>query len=131
MLRRNNKLNSFEDNIKNAINSLKSTNYTLALEFIHSAMLEDDHSPEVYNLLGIISETKGDLILAGKHYRAADVFDPMYKPACRNLERITSYFYKFEIDNIDFGDKPEKEENSLYFIEYNSNNIGHLRRRGE
>lgn len=119
-------MNSFDKNIKNAINAIKSKNSTLALEFIHLAMLENDHTSEVHNLLGILSEITGDLILAGKHYRAADVFDPTYKPSCRNLERITSFFYKLEMNNIDYGDKLEKEATLHYFIEYGSNNIGHL-----
>lgn len=125
----NNKLISFENNIKNGIKALKLKNYTVALGFIYSAMLENDHAPEVHNLLGILSELKGDLILAGNHYRVAYVFDPTYKPSCRNLERITSYFYKLEMDNIDYGDKPEKEENLLHFIKYGSNNIGHLMKK--
>lgn len=125
----NNKLNLFESNIKNAIKALKLKNYTLAVEFIHSAMLENDHAPEVYNLLGILSEVTGDLILAGNYYRVAYVFDPTYKPSCRNLERITSYFYKLEMDNIDYGDKPNKEEHLLHFIKYGSDNIGHLMKK--
>lgn len=129
MLECNNKLISFENNIKDAIKALKLKNYTLAVEFIHSAMLENDHAPEIYNLLGILSEVKGDLILAGNYYRVAYVFDPTYKPSCRNLERITSYFYKLEMDNIDYGDKLEKEEWSPYFIKYVGNNIGHLMKK--
>jgi len=129
MLKLNNKLDFFQSNVKKTVDALKLKNCTLALEFIHLAMLENDHSPEIHNLLGILSEITGDLILAGKHYRAAYAFDPTYKPSCRNLERITSYFYKLEMDNIDFGDKLYKEKDLRYFIEYGSNNIGHLRKK--
>ena len=79
-------------------------------------MIENDHSAEVYNLLGVISEYKGDVILACKYYRAAYVFDPTYKPADKNLEKLTSFFYIFNEENIDYGDTMEKEDKKSYFL---------------
>ena len=90
-------------------------------------MIENDHSAEVYNLLGVISEYKGDVILACKYYRAAYVFDPTYKPADKNLEKLTSFFYIFNEANIDYGDNMEKEHQKLNFLEYNAMHIGHLK----
>jgi len=127
MLTIRNKESYFEDNIKNAIKAIKSNKYDLACKYLHAELIENDHSAVVYNLLGVISEYKGDVILACKYYRAAYVFDPTYKPADINLEKLTSFFYMFNEDNIDYGDNVEKEDQNLNFIEYNSRNIGHLK----
>jgi len=77
-------------------------------------------------LLGIIGEITGDLSLAGKHYRAAYALDPTFKPACRNLERITKFYYRLNIKNVDFVEKLELKEEDPYVIEYDCNNVGHL-----
>lgn len=92
-------------------------------------MFENDHAPEPHNLLGILAETTGNLSLAGRHYRAAYDLDPTYKPAIRNLERITSFDYRVGNTNPDFGDKPEEKEIIRYIIEYDDQNIGHLRKK--
>ena len=89
-------------------------------------MFENCHAPEVHNLLGIIVDLTGDLSLAGKHFRAAYALDATYKPASRNLNRITSFNYRFGKTSPDFGDKPEAEENTPYIIKYDDNNIGHF-----
>jgi len=77
-------------------------------------------------LLGIIAELTENLSLSGKYYRAAYALDPTFKPACRNLERITNFYYRLNIKSIDFGDKPELKEENPYIIQYDCNNIGHL-----
>ncbi|MCB2291468.1 hypothetical protein LGK97_17230 [Clostridium sp. CS001] len=97
-----------QNNIQEAISAIKSNKYDLALKYLYSEMLENDHSAVVYNLLGVISEYKRDESMACIYYRAAYVFDPTYKPADKNLEKLTSYFYKFNEKNIDFGDTIEK-----------------------
>jgi hypothetical protein len=123
-----NEKNSFQNNIKEVINSIKSNKYDLAYKCIQTAMFENDHCAEVYNLLGIISEYKGDVSLACKYYGVALVFDPTYKPSDNNLEKLTSFFYIFNKENIDYGDKNEKEHQDSYFIEYNAMNVGHLKK---
>jgi len=117
----------FENNIKKAIRAIKSNKYDLARKYLHAHMIENDHCAEVYNLLGVISEYKGDVLLAIKYYRAAYVFDPTYKPADKNLEKLTSFFYIFNEANIDFGDKEEKEYQKLSFIENSILNFGHVK----
>ncbi len=117
----------FENNIKKAIRAIKSNEYDLACTYLHAHMIENDHSAEVYNLLGVISEYKGDVLLAIKYYRVAYVFDPTYKPADRNLEKLTSFFYIFNEANIDFGDNMEKENKKLKFVENSAFHIGHLK----
>ncbi|KUO73417.1 MAG: hypothetical protein APF77_09485 [Clostridia bacterium BRH_c25] len=121
--------NSFERNIEKAVNALRGKDYSTAQEYIGYAMLENNHAPEVHNLLGILAELTEDLSLAGKHYRAANALDPTYKPASKNLERITSFYYRVGNVNPDFGDKPEEEETIPYVIEYDDKNIGHFRRK--
>jgi len=46
--------------------------------------------PEPYNLFGAAMEMEGDWLGAEKFYRAALVFDPTYKPAWHNLDRVTT-----------------------------------------
>jgi hypothetical protein len=127
MLTNINEESSFQDNIEEAINAIKSNEYGLARKYLYAEMIENDHSAEVYNLLGVISECKRDEPMACTYYRAAYVFDPTYKPADKNLERVTSFFYIFNEKNIDFGDTMEKEHKKTYLLVYNSMHIGHLR----
>jgi len=119
-----NKKVCFDNNIKKAIRAIKSNKYDLARNYLHAHMIENDHCAEVYNLLGVISEYKGDVLLAIKYYRAAYVFNPTYKPADRNLEKLTSVFYIFNEANIDFGDNMEKEHQKSNFVENNAFHIG-------
>lgn len=116
-----------ESNIKKIIRTIKSRQYDLACEYLHQEMIENDHSAQVYNLLGVISEYKGDVLLAIKYYRAAYVFDPTYKAADRNLEKLTSFSYRFDEESIEYGDSMEKEHQRFHFVNHNSMNIGHLK----
>ncbi len=59
-----------------------------ALRICRKALSQKPVHPEAYNLLGILSEIKGDQLEAQKFYRAAlDVY-PTYEPAWANLERL-------------------------------------------
>lgn len=122
---------SFEKKIEQAVNALQAKDYAAAQEYLKYAMFENENNnaPEVHNLYGVLAELTGDLSLAGKHYRAAYALDPAYKPASRNLERITSFYYIPWDTTPDFGDKPETEASIDYIIEFDNRNIGHLRKR--
>jgi len=124
---------SFEKKIEQAVNALQAKDYAAAKESLKYAMFENENNnaPEVHNLYGVLAELTGDLSLAGKHYRAAYALDPAYKPASRNLERITSFYYSLGDTNPDFGDKPEAEEIVNYILEFDNRNIGHLRKRSQ
>ncbi len=86
----------------------------------------DDSSPIPHNLLGIIAEIQGNLCLAGNHYRASCSLDATFRPALRNLERITNYYYRYNSKNLDFGERSESKEENTYTIKYDINNVGHL-----
>ncbi|MHB8077110.1 tetratricopeptide repeat protein [Desulfosporosinus fructosivorans] len=124
---------SFELLIEQAVNALQAKDYPAAKEHLKYAMFENANAnaPEVHNLYGVLAEFTGDLSLAGKHYRAAYALDPAYKPASRNLERITSFYYNPGDTNPDFGDKPDTEEIINYILEFDNRNIGHLRKRSQ
>ncbi|MGH4121340.1 MAG: hypothetical protein ACREV6_00070 [Clostridium sp.] len=127
MLTNINEENFLENNIKQAINAIRSKEYNLARKYLMAEMIGNDHSAEVYNLLGIISEYKRDEVMACIYYRAAYVFDPTYKPSDKNLEKLTSFFYRFNEENIDFGDAMEKENEKLCFAECSGMQIGNLK----
>lgn len=119
----------FDKKIEQVVKALQTKDYLSAQEYIKSAMLEDCHAPEVQNLLGALAELMGDPGLAGKHYRAANALDPTYKPARRNLDRITSFSHRAWEEKPDLGNKSENEEAIPYILEYDEKNIGHLRKR--
>jgi len=125
----NDVFNDFEKYVALAKNALKEGQYPLAEEKIKEAMLENPHSPIVHNLYGILEELLKEDNLAHRHYRAAYALDPSYKPAVRNLERITIFQERPSKKHIDFGDEPEKEDENLYVIEYDKNHVGHLRKK--
>lgn len=121
-------IDSFEKCIKESINNIKIGNLNEAIEYIHEAMLQDDSSPKSHNLLGIIYEMRGELDLARKHYRASYSLDPTFKASSINLERISSFSYKFNIENIKYGYESLTPEKYYYKIVYDEKNIGRIKR---
>lgn len=87
-----------------AIKEIKNHDFDSATKSIHKAMIVDDSSPEVHNLLGIIAEYNGDLFLARKHFRAAYALDPTFASAMNNLERLNKFYFKSNLKNIDYGE---------------------------
>lgn len=82
------------------------------LEGAYKLIIEDlsnfPDAAEPHNLLGIWHELNGNKDKARKHYRAAFALDPTFKPACRNLERISNIFEYKKIP-YDYGIEPEDE----------------------
>ncbi|AEE97988.1 hypothetical protein [Mahella australiensis] len=95
---------AFAERISAAIDSLKNDDRNAAQKIISEALVLNPDAPELHNLLGILSEIKGNDNIARKHYRAAYALDPTYKPACRNLERITVFKWGLQSRDFDFGD---------------------------
>ena len=112
-------------NIEKAKEEINKKNYEEDKKYIMFAFEENQKSPEVHNLLGIIAELNKDISSAGKHYRASYALDPTFKPSSVNLERITSFYYGTILSEPDYGDKISKEK-STYILEYDNDNVGHL-----
>lgn len=93
----------FSNITKEAIEKLNNHEMGEAYKIIISAFSENPHAPEPHNLLGLWYEMKGDDDLARKHYRAAYALDPTYKPASKNLERVSTLFSGNSIP-FDFGE---------------------------
>ncbi|MGH4137620.1 tetratricopeptide repeat protein [Clostridium sp.] len=127
MLTNINEENFFVSNVNKAIREIKSNRCDLAINYLNADIIENSPSAEVFNLLGIIAEYRGDESMACKYYRAAYVFDPTYKPADKNLEKLTSFFYRFNEECLDFGDMIEKEDKKTYFLEYKGIHLGHIK----
>ena len=97
---------SFKDYLEYSKKCIFEKNYEKAKEYLKKAISEDLEAPEPQNLLGVLAEFEGDLLAAGRHYRAALELDPTYKPALENLERVTSF--KYSKEGIQFDDKVEE-----------------------
>lgn len=87
--------------IKEAKLYINCKKYKEAEVFLKRALIIDSSSAEIENLLGIIEEKKGNVILAQRYYRAALAFDPCYIPADNNLKRTV--LYNSGILNFDLG----------------------------
>jgi hypothetical protein len=114
-----------ESLVSTTIKALKSADTAAAEKNIKVLISQEPHSACAQNLLGILAEIRGEKDIARRHYLAAYVFDGMYKPALRNLDRITSTQGG---EGIDYGDIPEKEEpeENLYKIRYDKKHIGYI-----
>ena len=94
-----------------------------------AAMGEAPHAPEPHNLIGIILEKKHDHVGAMKHFRAAWVLDPSYRPARINMEQYGDPFPDRRRYIFDVGGCPEEEKRDLYKVEYDGKGIGHMVKR--
>jgi hypothetical protein len=111
--------------IREAICAIRKHDYDKAYEEIKDALMENQDSAEVHNLLGIIAELNRDLCLAGRHYRAAYALDPTYSASRINLDRISSSFYKPVTAVPDYGDKPDAEiQRSRYQDRHQARHMG-------
>jgi Flp pilus assembly protein TadD len=90
-----------------AIASLRRGDPSEAEEHIREAAALEPHSGAIQNLFGILAEVRGDPDLARRHYLSACALDPTYKPAYRNLRRITFLEQGGRRTGIDYGDEPE------------------------
>jgi DNA-binding response OmpR family regulator len=91
-----------------ALKRLTAGEFDAARIYIHKALSLDSDRPESFNLLGGLSEARGQQLEAQKNYRAALALDSAYQPAQKNLERVTSRPYTPL--GIDWGLPGEKEK---------------------
>ena len=101
------KLSGFDDFMEYAKNCILNKDFDKAEIYLKKAIAENMDSAEPHNLLGVLIESKGDNLLAAKHYRAALDLDPTYQPAQKNLERISQFRYSKE--GIDLGTEDSKQ----------------------
>lgn len=86
-------LKTYGDYLEYAKKCILEKDFDKADAYLKKAVMEDVNAAEPHNLFGVIAEYNGDFAAAGKHYRAACALDPTYKPADRNLQRLTDYNY--------------------------------------
>jgi len=61
--------------------------------YVHKAISLNPDGPEAFNLLGGLYEAGRNRLEAEKNYRVALALRPSYKPAQKNLDRVTSRPY--------------------------------------
>jgi two-component system, OmpR family, alkaline phosphatase synthesis response regulator PhoP len=83
----------YEYYISLAKQSINAGEFEVARVYAKKAVFIKYIRPEAYNILGGICEAKGDRQEAERNYRVALDMDPIYEPAVRNLERVTSQPY--------------------------------------
>ncbi|MGG5461444.1 hypothetical protein [Clostridium sp. B9] len=90
---------------KNLINEAKkyiiANKYDEAERVLKKALIINSSCAEIENLLGILEEKRGNIILAQRYYRASLAFDPSYIPADNNLKRTV--LYNRGETKVDFG----------------------------
>jgi DNA-binding response OmpR family regulator len=67
--------------------------FDAARVYAHKAISINPDRPEAFNLLGGLSEARGNRLEAEKNFRVALAVNPSYKPAQKNLDRVTSRPY--------------------------------------
>jgi DNA-binding response OmpR family regulator len=91
-----------------ALKRIHAGEFDAARIYIHKGLSLDPDRPESFNLLGGLSEARGQHLEAEKNYRAALALNSAYKPAQKNLERVTSRPYTPL--GIEWGFPAEKEK---------------------
>ncbi|MFO8184676.1 MAG: response regulator [Candidatus Aegiribacteria sp.] len=80
---------SYDDLIQLGKKAVTDRDFPRAMEIIGRAIAKDPTKAEALNLLGVLFEFQGKKAEARKQYLAATDIDPTYKPAQKNLDRIT------------------------------------------
>jgi tetratricopeptide (TPR) repeat protein len=73
-----------------ALKHISKGEFDAARVYAHKAIYIDPSRPEAVNLLGESFEARKNRLEAEKYYRAALALNSSYKPAQRNLDRLTS-----------------------------------------
>ncbi|MGL4735913.1 MAG: hypothetical protein ACRCW2_00525 [Cellulosilyticaceae bacterium] len=120
---------AFRKCLNQAIEAIERLAFDDARGLIFEAMGLDAGAPEPHNLLGILAEYEADRGLAARHYRAAMAMDPTYLPAENNLARVTST-NGFVMKPRDFG-RDDLREEGKYYVEFDSHNIGHVKKKNK
>jgi FixJ family two-component response regulator len=82
--------------------------FDAARVYAHKAISIDSDRPEAFNLLGGLYEARNHRLEAEKNYRVALALTPSYKPAQKNLDRVTRRPYTPL--GIDWGFQAQEEK---------------------
>lgn len=77
-----------------AMNAIKQHRFDDAYHWLLQAASVDMENSEIFNLLGILYEKKGDRIKAGKFYRVSYYLDQTFSAPSENLHRVSNFFYR-------------------------------------
>jgi FixJ family two-component response regulator len=83
----------YDNYIALALKRIRAGELDAARVYVHKAISLNPHGPEAFNLLGGLHEARRNRLEAEKQYRVALALSPSYKPAQKNLDRVTSRPY--------------------------------------
>ena len=92
-----------------ALKRISRGEFDAARVYAHKAIAINSDRHEAYNLLGGLYEARSNRLEAEKSYRVALALTPSYKPAQKNLDRVTSRPYTPWV--LIGGFMPKKKEN--------------------
>jgi FixJ family two-component response regulator len=98
----------YDNYIDLALKRIRSGELDAARVYVHKAISINPDGPEAFNLLGGLYEARRNRLEAEKNYRVALALRPSYKPAQKNLDRITSRPYTFLSIDWDFQTKGKR-----------------------
>ena len=83
----------YDKYIELALKRIRAGELDAARVYVHKAISMNPDGPEAFNLLGGLYEARRNRLEAEKNYRVALALSPSYKPAQKNLDRVTSRPY--------------------------------------
>ena len=83
----------YDNYLELALKRISKGEFDAARVYAHKAISIDPDRPEAFNLLGGLYEARSNRLEAEKNYRVALALTPSYKPAQKNLDRVTSRPY--------------------------------------
>jgi FixJ family two-component response regulator len=83
----------YDSYLELAFKRISGGEFDAARVYAHKAISIDSERPEAFNLLGGLYEARSNRLEAEKNYRVALALTPSYKPAQKNLDRVTSRPY--------------------------------------
>jgi DNA-binding response OmpR family regulator len=83
----------YDNYLELSLKRISKGEFDAARVYAHKAISIDSDRPEAFNLLGGLFEARSNRLEAEKHYRVALALSPSYKPAQKNLDRVTSRPY--------------------------------------
>jgi YesN/AraC family two-component response regulator len=83
----------YDSYLELAFKRISGGEFDAARVYAHKAISIDSKRPEAFNLLGGLYEARSNRLEAEKNYRVALALTPSYKPAQKNLDRVTSRPY--------------------------------------